>query len=516
MRELLERYGLYARARGFSDRYIEQVFRSIYFFDDFLNGNTDISKVTADDFRRFLLDLRDRPLWGGKKGQIGQKLSGTSQNTYARAIKAFFSWAKAEDIIAKNLLLEVAPPRKPKMLPKVYSENELRAIFMAAEDSLRNQAILYVFLDTGIRLKELSQINLVDVDMQEGIIKIFGKGGKERLVYFNPVTADILKQYINNERPREPNNERLFLLADGHSLSSSGIQSLLERIGRKAGIKERLAPHKLRHTWATLSLKYGGNLEYIRKIMGHTDIKTTSDAYLNARDEDIQDAHRNFSPIANLYPLVTGKESLSKNVKKSGHREEITKTQSKQSARKDMIKGHKKTMNTKHGSLCKLSPDKRAGKLDIIVDEERHDKGDLRLHPFHLELYREHLRKLAELTGEIITDIENNKLEPLRWVGNHEHKTVIEAMKQVYHAQNNSLWPFLLQHLNNELLEPPIQKQLEQIAARAFLARFTSKTSLDSILVENVCERLVLLRERGTFVGKCKICEDYFYKDSEP
>jgi integrase/recombinase XerD len=124
-------------------------------------------------------------------------------------------------------------------------------------------------------------LKMSDVDIQDGSIKVLGKGEKERFAYFTEITADILETYVNRYRPAAKLNERLFLAENGHPLSASGIQSLLERLGEKAGIRERLAPHKLRHTWATLSLIYGGNLEYIRKILGHSDMKTTSEAYLN-------------------------------------------------------------------------------------------------------------------------------------------------------------------------------------------------------------------------------------------
>ena len=114
MIELLERYQLYGRARTFSADYIDNVCRSIRFFDEFLAEKSDIKTVTADDFRRFVAYSRDRPLLDGKKGEKGRRLSGTSLNTYARAIKAFFGWAKDENIIADNPLLRVKVPPKPR------------------------------------------------------------------------------------------------------------------------------------------------------------------------------------------------------------------------------------------------------------------------------------------------------------------------------------------------------------------------------------------------------------------
>jgi len=300
MKELFEKYKIYARARGFADHYIEQVSRSVRFFEDFLPTKNNISEITADDFRRFISFLRDRPAWEGKKGGKGRRLSATSVNTYARAIKAFFSWAKEEGIIASNPLALVGAPRKPKMLPKIYTIDELRAIFMAVENNIRNKAILYLFLDSGIRLSELSQLKIVDVDIPNLTVKVFGKGGKERLSYFIPVTAEVLKKYVKQSRQKAKSNEPFFIAKDGQTLSKYGIQSLLARLGLAASIKERLAPHKLRHTCATLSVKNDGNLEYIKKILGHSNIKTTSDAYLNIQDDDVKEAHAKFSPLTNL------------------------------------------------------------------------------------------------------------------------------------------------------------------------------------------------------------------------
>jgi site-specific recombinase XerD len=107
--ELFPRYELYARARGFNEDYIQQVRRVMRFFNGFMPPETQINQISADDFRRFILYLKDRPLWEGKKGEASQTLSATSINTYTRAVKAFFSWAASEGI---KVLLQIT------LLPK--------------------------------------------------------------------------------------------------------------------------------------------------------------------------------------------------------------------------------------------------------------------------------------------------------------------------------------------------------------------------------------------------------------
>ena len=109
-----------------------------------------------------------------------------------------------------------------------------------------------------------------------------------------------IHHYIHNVRPQPKSEDRLFLTVNGYPLTTTRVQKLLEVIGRKAGLKTRLSAHKLRHTYATLCLKNGNNLEYVRITLGHSDIKTTSDAYLAASDSDVASACKRFSPIANL------------------------------------------------------------------------------------------------------------------------------------------------------------------------------------------------------------------------
>ena len=156
--ELLDRYELYARAAGFSRAQVDHMRSCVGSLDQFLHGIGDMREVTADDFRRFLADLRDRPLWRGLKNEQARRLSGTSINTYARAVKAFFNWLNAEGIIADNPLAAVPAPRKPKTLPKVYSEKDLRAVYAAASANIRDEAVFCVLLDSGIRLAEFSAL----------------------------------------------------------------------------------------------------------------------------------------------------------------------------------------------------------------------------------------------------------------------------------------------------------------------------------------------------------------------
>ncbi len=297
--ELFQRYELAMQAQGYSQKTVVHVKGCVRIFIDFL-GNKPVSDITADDFRHFIAELRNKDVWAGLPYTKGRKLTSTTINTYARAIKSFWQWLEREGIIKSNPLASIPAPKKAKTLPKVYSEDQLRAVLEVIMENLRNRAIIEVLLDSGVRLSELVSLDISNIDLKTGRIKVLGKGGKERYTYITQSAIQTVNDYIAQSRPMPVGENLLFLNLDGSPLKYNRIQKILELIGRKAGISERLCPHKLRHSCATLSLKYGNNLEYIKLMLGHSNIKTTSEAYLNVADTDVANAHQKFSPLANL------------------------------------------------------------------------------------------------------------------------------------------------------------------------------------------------------------------------
>jgi site-specific recombinase XerD len=263
-----------------------------------MGGIQDVRLVSGDDLRQFILALQQKDKWAGMAQCKGKPLSPTSINTYVRAIKAFWSWLHREGIIEQNPLEKVPVPKLPQRLPKIYTEAEMASIFRAIKDKPRDRAIIELLLDSGIRLSELTTLKSEDCDDRSGMVRVLGKGGKERQVFISKETAVSIATYYL-VRPEAIGEDRLFLSEDGRPLTNPRVQKMLAAIGKRAGLTKRLSPHKLRHTAATLSLKYGANLEYVRRILGHTDIKTT-EVYLGVADTDVAEAHRKFSPVAHL------------------------------------------------------------------------------------------------------------------------------------------------------------------------------------------------------------------------
>ena len=213
-------------------------------------------------------------------------------------------------IITKNPMADVALPRVGKKLPRTFTEAETRSIMDAAA-SLRSQVLIWLLLDSGPRLCEVTGddthpgIYLEHIDFETGIIRVCGKFQVERSAHVSPETIEVMRQYRLHERPQPVGPDKLLLNEDGTPMTGGRVQKILESIGKKAGLRQRLSPHKLRHTHAVLSLKYGSNVEYQRRELGHRHISTTQ-GYLAVRDDDLANAHKSYSPVTNL--LSQGKK----------------------------------------------------------------------------------------------------------------------------------------------------------------------------------------------------------------
>jgi site-specific recombinase XerD len=500
MAAVFARYELYAGAAGFSTAHIEDMRNSVRYFDQFLGGIKDPSTVTADDFRRYLVYLPTRPVWKGLKNEQVRLLSGTSINTYAREAQTFFKWMAEEKIIPADPLAAVRIPRKPKTLPKIYSEQDLVAVIRAAKTSLRDNAIFSLFIDSGIRLEELEGIKIGDLNIPEGWVRVMGKGRKERIVPFHPDAGRCLSLYIEAERKHAGKDEPLFLTDDGQPLSKRGVQAVMWRLGKNAGIKERLAPHKLRHSFATLGNKWGASLEELRIILGHADVSTTSRSYLNVQNADLKDAHTRFSPLAHLKQIASGAHDDVPDKNRKAIPSEV---------KSEPEKGDRKP---KSGFSGQSVPGQNASDthnpvpgLNDVTSGPVKDPVRLVLHQ---HLYEEHSRKLTDLVNALIEDIRNGRTgiagKPT------DKKIMFGGLGIVYASQKLDLWPSLRQHLDNEFNNPLLSDRITpaQLSAQQ-VGRQQNKSDKDT-LIESVVGQLSSLSERGTFKGTCDVCRGYF------
>jgi hypothetical protein len=180
------------------------------------------------------------------------------------------------------------------------TEKEMISVLDSVANNPRETALILLLLDSGITLSEIAELDDSYVDTAGGTVRVFReKTQKERYAYFSLPTGAAIEAY-RFVRPEAVGPPRLFLTEDGRLLTEKRIQTILYRVGKRAKLNQRLSAHKLRHSFATWSLKYGSHLEYIRIMLGHSDIRTTSKAYLHMTNADIAEASKITSPVANL------------------------------------------------------------------------------------------------------------------------------------------------------------------------------------------------------------------------
>lgn len=237
--------------------------------------------------------------------RTGEQLRPSAEETYHRYYRAFFNFLVSNGKIETSPMAGIAKPRIPEDEISIIEPEQLDTFLDAlkagqsAKERRRNRAIALLLYDTFIRAEELCNIKFKDLDMQEYRIRVLGKGGKYRPVYFGVRTMRALWQYLQGES-RHP-NDALFLACSGRSagkpMTPSGITRMISKAGKRTGIKGiRWSAHTLRHSGATLFLRNGGSLKACQKQLGHTTWRMTQ-RYNNLSEADLREQHRRSSPV---------------------------------------------------------------------------------------------------------------------------------------------------------------------------------------------------------------------------
>jgi integrase/recombinase XerD len=239
-----------------------------------------------------------------------QRAKGFSANTIARrlvAIKMFFRFLIAEGYLKKDPTCLVDKPKVWKRLPDTLSYIQIENILNACPASerekpleIRNRAILELLYATGARVSELASLKITDVNLDVGYIRCFGKGNKERIVPIGEVATLYLKKYLDETRPllqKMTSPENLFLSHRGRKLTRETLWRIFRYYARLAGIRGRVHPHLLRHSFATHLLERGANIRYVQEMLGHANI-TTTQIYTHIDKERLKEIHRKYHPRA--------------------------------------------------------------------------------------------------------------------------------------------------------------------------------------------------------------------------
>ena len=238
-----------------------------------------IRKVTTDDIREYLASYQGL-----------NDCSKTTIDNIRRNISSFFTWLEEEDYIIKSPMRRIHKIKTTKTVKEVISDEEIEKMRDKCKN-LRDLAIIDLLYSTGIRIGELVRLNVDDIDFEERECIVFGKGDKERRVYFDAKTKIHLMGYINS---RSDTNPALFVTLDApyDRLQISGVEIRLRRLGRELGIN-KVHPHKFRRTMATRAIDKGMPIEQVQKLLGHSQIDTTMH-YAIVNQTNVKVAHRKF------------------------------------------------------------------------------------------------------------------------------------------------------------------------------------------------------------------------------
>jgi len=261
----------------------------ISFLKDF--NIDDPSNVTSEHINGFFKALKE----------LG--LLGSSTARYFSSLKGFFLFLIKNKYIIKNPVEKLSAPKISKKLPGVLDINEVEAILSVPDVKeilgLRDKAILELFYACGTRVSELINLKVNDLFFDDEIIRVFGKGSKERLIPIGSSAIEWIGEYLKKSRPllmkKLKSENILFLNSRGTKLSRMGIWKIIDRYVKEAGIKKDVHPHTFRHSFATHLLEGGADLRAVQEMLGHADISTTQ-IYTHIDRDYIKQVHKQYHP----------------------------------------------------------------------------------------------------------------------------------------------------------------------------------------------------------------------------
>lgn len=263
-----------------------------------------ISFLEKENFESWPTEAVDIDAFLARQKDLNKATSSISR--MISSLRKFYQWLARQNIQKLNPMIEIDSPKKEKSFPIALSENEIQELLNAPDVNkklgLRDRALLEVMYATGIRVSEAINLKLEDIHPDLRLIKVFGKGSKERLVPINEVALQWLQKY--EKEVRDPlilksgkYNDYTFLNSQGRALTRQAVWQIIKRYCTIAGIDKDVTPHTLRHTFATHLLENGADLRVVQEILGHSDISTTQ-IYTNLTQKHILQVYKETHPRA--------------------------------------------------------------------------------------------------------------------------------------------------------------------------------------------------------------------------
>lgn len=295
MEEVKEFITYLKKERGYSDYTIKNYELDIIDFLEYCKENKlNIYKVKYFDVKSYLVKLFEKNYKGTT---ISRKIS---------SLRTFYSFLYDNNLVDKNIFKYVTTPKKEKRLPKYITNDDISTIFnipdITSPIGERNRLILELLYGTGIRVSELCNIKLKDIDLNNKTIRILGKGSKERIVFYGDVCAEILELYMSDGRNlllNKKNNDYLIIGAykNDKPFTTRSVELIINDIIEKAAINKKVTPHVLRHTFATHLLNEGCDILMVKELLGHSSLDTTG-IYTHVSNERLRKVYLDTHPRA--------------------------------------------------------------------------------------------------------------------------------------------------------------------------------------------------------------------------
>lgn len=291
------------------------------YIDDFIDGlwlQDGLAKNTLNAYRSdlalfagWLASIHGRQLPDAENshlaaylGELSRRSRPATQRRVLAALRRFYRALLAENRIAGDPTLDLDPPAMAERFPKTLTESQVEALLAAPDTDtplgMRDRTMLETLYSSGLRVSELVNLKLFEIDLQAGLVRILGKGSKERLVPLGEWATEWLRRYLAQVRPglmQQP-QEAVFLSRFGASMSRQMFWNIVKRYAVKAGIRaESISPHTLRHAFATHLLNHGADLRVVQLLLGHADISTTQ-IYTHVARERLKSLHAAHHPRA--------------------------------------------------------------------------------------------------------------------------------------------------------------------------------------------------------------------------
>lgn len=265
--------------KNYSDKTIQSYNTNLVLFIDYLDKN-NIDIIDKKIIRKFFLELKNK------------ELSNRTIGRYYSSLNSYFKYLLEHEIIDQNPLEFIDYPKYTKKVPEHIYESKVKDLLEVnissnIELDLRNKLILNLLLDTGVRVSELVNIKIEDIDFLERMIKVLGKGNKERYVFFTKRTLKIMNEWLEILKRKTIDNY-LFVNYKGEVITSRAVQKIIKQMGEKVGLE--IHPHMLRHTFATDLLNKGADIRMIQELLGHESLNTTQ-IYTHISNSHVKDVY---------------------------------------------------------------------------------------------------------------------------------------------------------------------------------------------------------------------------------